>query len=134
MELYIGGTSQGKLAYVLKKFPGALIVEGKNAEDEGQGKETDRTGSVVIWNRFHLSVRQWLMEGWEPGQIWERMERWLEATPRAVIISDEIGNGIVPMEKEERRYREETGRLLCKLAERATLVERICCGLPLRIK
>ncbi len=36
----------------------------------------------------------------------------LFGTPDCIIISDEIGNGIVPMEHEEREYRELTGRLL----------------------
>lgn len=51
-----------------------------------------------------------------------------------IIISDEIGNGVVPMDTFERKYREETGRLLIKLAEEAEEVERILCGIGQRIK
>jgi adenosylcobinamide kinase/adenosylcobinamide-phosphate guanylyltransferase len=54
--------------------------------------------------------------------------------PDCIIISDEIGNGIVPMEHEEREYRELTGRLLCELANKADRVERIVCGIGERIK
>ena len=55
-------------------------------------------------------------------------------SPDCIIISDEIGNGIVPMEHEEREYRELTGRLLCELANKADRVERIVCGIGERIK
>ncbi len=38
--------------------------------------------------------------------------------PDCILICDEIGNGIVPMEAEERTYRECTGRILERLARR----------------
>ena len=50
------------------------------------------------------------------------------------MVSDEIGLGVVPLDPFERLWREETGRALCVLAERAQRVERICCGLGMRLK
>ena len=134
MELVIGGRAQGKLSYVLAKYPEASVMEG---ETPWQGEEPCMPwnhADVVIWNHFHLSVRAWLMEGREAAKLWDYVEAWVLSHPNAVIISDEIGNGIVPMEKEERLWREETGRLLCKIAAKATLVERVICGIPMRIK
>ena len=51
-----------------------------------------------------------------------------------IIISDEIGNGIVPLEPFEREYRERVGRILVRLAERAEEVERVICGIAQKIK
>jgi adenosyl cobinamide kinase/adenosyl cobinamide phosphate guanylyltransferase len=51
-----------------------------------------------------------------------------------IIISDEIGNGIVPTDAFEREYRERTGRILVELASRADEVVRILCGIEQRIK
>jgi adenosyl cobinamide kinase/adenosyl cobinamide phosphate guanylyltransferase len=51
-----------------------------------------------------------------------------------IIISDEIGNGIVPADAFEREYRERTGRILARLASRADEVVRILCGIEQRIK
>ena len=51
-----------------------------------------------------------------------------------MIISDEIGNGIVPIDAFERAYRETTGRILIELADRADEVVRVICGIQQRIK
>ena len=51
-----------------------------------------------------------------------------------IIICDEIGNGIVPIDPFEREYRERVGRILVQLAKRAEEVERIICGIGQKIK
>ena len=58
----------------------------------------------------------------------------LKQYPECFIISDEIGNGIVPMDAFEREYRERTGRILVDLANKAEEVERVICGLGQKIK
>lgn len=47
-----------------------------------------------------------------------------------VVISVEVGGGVVPSDPEVRAGRERAGRLACLLAERADTVVRLCCGLP----
>ena len=47
-----------------------------------------------------------------------------------VVISVEIGGGVVPADKEQREARDKAGRLACLLAERADTVVRLCCGFP----
>ena len=47
----------------------------------------------------------------------------------AVLIMDEVGCGIVPLDAFERQYREVVGRVGCRLAQEASHVERIVCGL-----
>lgn len=51
-----------------------------------------------------------------------------------VILCDEIGCGVVPLFAEERRWREQTGRCLIRLAAEAEEVHRVCCGLGMRLK
>ena len=48
----------------------------------------------------------------------------------AIIISDEIGNGVVPINADDRIYREKYGQLLQELASRSEHVIRIFCGIP----
>ena len=62
------------------------------------------------------------------------MASFLERHPDCIIISDEIGNGIVPLDGFEREYRERTGRMLVELADRAEEVIRVICGIGQRIK
>ncbi len=61
-------------------------------------------------------------------------DRLLCENPDAVVIMDEIGSGIIPLEKGERLWREQTGRAGCRIAEYADMVIRLCCGVPEVIK
>lgn len=110
MELYIGGYAQGKLSYVQNKYKGQ---------------------DVTIVNELHLWVKQLIQEG-KPAE--EIVLQYYKEHPDCIFICDEIGNGIVPIEKEEREYRERTGRLLIQLAREAETVERIICGIGQKIK
>lgn len=53
---------------------------------------------------------------------------------RAVVLIDEVGCGVVPIDPIERAWREDAGRLGCLLAERADTVVRMVCGIPLVLK
>lgn len=126
MELYIGGYAQGKLQYVSDKY-------GIPAERISDGAVEDyrRMEGKVIYDHFHLWVRRLLEQGVD---VEAALEELLAAQPDALIISNEIGCGIVPMDAFEREYREKTGRLLCAIAARADRVERIVCGIGQQIK
>lgn len=53
---------------------------------------------------------------------------------KAVVVCNEVGCGIVPIDPEERAHREAVGRLCCALAQEAQAVYRVSCGLPMRLK
>ena len=53
---------------------------------------------------------------------------------QSVLIGDEIGSGVVPMDPFERRWRDETGFLYQYLAREAETVERVWAGLAVKIK
>lgn len=125
MELYIGGYAQGKTEYVKGLYPHAEMADRYDISCRSD---------IFVWNRFHLAVKQLLSEGKSKEDILELVWAASRNCGKLIIVSDEIGNGIVPMEKEDRLRREETGRILCKIAERSDKVERIICGIPQRIK
>ena len=129
MELYIGGVGQGKLDYVLEehKEEKLHIVDPDSFEELLENE----AGTRIIFNDFHLWIRKLLQEGNIPD---EAAEKLFHKYPDCIVISDEIGNGLVPMEALEREYRERTGRILIKAAEQAERVERIICGLGQRLK
>ena len=64
----------------------------------------------------------------------ELVQQLSENNPDIIIITDEIGAGIIPIEREDRIWRETVGKVCCLLAERAETVVRICCGIPMVIK
>lgn len=151
MELYIGGYAQGKLNYVQSICPEGVVLEPEVAEgvlDLAEGisdsvqddLETDfsasfgEESSIFIFNKFHFTVRKLLSRGWDQENITKALFALENHCEKVIVISDEIGCGIVPMEKEERLWREENGRILCRIAAKAEKVERIICGIPERIK
>lgn len=127
MKLVIGGYAQGKLNYVLENYGG---VTGNIFDGEIPKQQEENQGTVII-HHFHHWVRKKLANGECPEK--EILE-FVEQYPDCVIISDEVGNGIVPIEAFEREYREKTGRILVELAKRAEGVERVICGIGQKIK
>lgn len=70
----------------------------------------------------------------EIENCWFKIEKLWKNGNNPILIVDEIGYGMVPMEKTARKYRELTGRMTCKLAEQADEVYRVIAGIPQRLK
>ena len=132
MKLVIGGRAQGKLNYVLQHMTDEnyQIYDGV-FPDEGELFNLTRKNEWLIVNRFHKWVNKELKENRNPE---EELEAFLKKGVRFVVISDEIGNGIVPVDAFERDYRERTGRMLITLASQADEVVRVICGIGQKIK
>ena len=131
MILIIGGFAQGKLHYVKQHYGHGedgqawLILDG--TLDVPAGADA----SQVIVNHLHRYIREQLRQGKDPEEV---VESFCREHADCILICDEIGNGIVPLEAEERNYRERTGRTLEKLAAEADEVVRVVCGIGQRIK
>lgn len=127
MKLIIGGTAQGKLDYVLLKYG----LQENMVWDGVLPNNVERKEKFVIINHFHQWVKSRVIDGgWPEDEIMS----FLDCTEDCIIICDEIGNGIVPIDPFEREYRERMGRILVQLAKRAEEVERIICGIGQKIK
>lgn len=109
MIFITGGAWQGKTAYAKEKF-----------------KE-----EYTIINQYHQKVRKQLQDGLDPIK---EAKKLLSEDGKLIIISDEIGCGLVPVDAFERTYREQSGRVNCYLAGRAEQVIRVICGVGERIK
>ncbi len=137
MEFYIGGYAQGKLAYVLNQHQGqeTEVIDGADmintADTDIIIEHTGDTGNRLILNHLHLLVKNLLEHGYSPEQY---VRELIKAHPDCIIICDEIGNGIVPLLRQEREYRERLGRIQIELAARAESVERVICGLGQKLK
>lgn len=114
MVLIIGGAAQGKLDFARRELGVVAWSDGTIGNEN------------CIYN-LHRALRQ------QP-EADTALEAWLEAHPEGVVICDEVGCGVVPVDPAERAWREETGRLCCELAQKADRVERIFCGLSMVLK
>ena len=133
MRLVIGGASQGKRAYVMGTYGirEDEILDGAFVEPVACAKmEKCDEGFKCITN-FHILVKRLLADGKDAIEIAGKL---VDNNPGLIVIMDEVGNGIIPLEKSDRIWREQVGRTSCLLAARAESVERIVCGLCMRIK
>ncbi len=127
MVLIVGGRSQGKLDFARSLFPG--IKESEIGD--GRTDSLPVLQSSKVLTHYEALVRRRLSEG-QDSAVWT--DEYLKVCPEAVIISDEIGSGIIPLEPFEEEWRESTGRLLCALAQRSESFYRVICGMGQRLK
>ena len=132
MKLVIGGYSQGKLSYILQNNDtnNYVIFDGVLPE-ENILQEINMQEKTIIINHFHNWVRNCMIQHENPEK---EILTFISKNPTSIIISDEIGNGIVPIDVFERDYREGMGRILVELASMANEVVRVICGNGQKIK
>lgn len=124
VKIITGGAYQGKLAYARRLYPGMTWTDGKSCR-------MDEIGICSAVYAFHEFVKRWLEAGRSSAELTDLL---LEETKERIIVCDEIGCGLVPVDAFEREYREETGRIMTALAERAERVDRVVCGIGTRIR
>lgn len=124
MKMIIGGAFQGKLAYAKNKYPDTAWTDGEQCQFE-------EIYTCVGINHFHHYIRRALKAGRDMDTLAAEI---ISRNPEIIIISDEIGYGLVPIEKFERSYREQTGRICTELAGYSKRVDRVICGIGNAIK
>ena len=126
MIMITGGAYQGKTEFAKSHFgiADSDIINGGDCP-------FDRLFSAKCVKDYHLLVKRLLSEEYDPREYTEKL---CGENPRLIVIIDEIGCGIIPVEKRERKWREETGRAGCIIASRSSAVIRLNCGIPSAIK
>lgn len=127
LKLVTGGYAQGKRDYVLAKYG----LREDAVWDAALPEWAALSGETVVMDHFHTWFRNRMLKGGHPE---EEITAFLEGCGNCIIISDQVGNGIVPTDSFEREYRERVGRILVRLAGKAEEVERVICGIGQRIK
>ena len=131
MKLIIGGYAQGKFEYVMQQMGKRPVVVYDGELPKFTEEMESMKEKVVIVDHFH----RWVKKQVEVcGKVEEEVMAFVDNFPDCIVICDEIGNGIVPIDPLEREYREQTGRILILLAKKAEEVERVICGIGQRIK
>lgn len=126
MIFVTGGCFQGKQQWVLQN---CQVQPFRVADGAVCSMEAIKSAGVL--DHFHLLVRRWMQAGKIPA---DEAEKILSDNLDIVIITDEIGSGIVPLDVKEREWREVHGRICCQLAGRADAVFRVIAGIGQKIK
>ncbi|MCD8010406.1 MAG: bifunctional adenosylcobinamide kinase/adenosylcobinamide-phosphate guanylyltransferase [Lachnospiraceae bacterium] len=130
MILITGGAFQGKLDWA-RKLAAREDGEPVIASDEYAGAE--EIMHADIWDQFPAWVKRRMEEELD-AQTEAELAQILAANPSLIIVTREMGCGLVPVDAFERAWRERVGRLGCFLAERAERVYLVTCGVPLCIR
>ena len=94
--------------------------------DASQVTEDPRAGKPIV-----TGLADWMRGEADPLPV---LEALILERPDVILLCDEVGCGVVPMDPEDRAWRERVGRTCCALAERADTVVRLCCGIPTLLK
>lgn len=136
MILIIGGQSQGKRLFAerLNHQRTAGLVCAKNADiriADGRGDDYQCAFDADMICHLELYIRRLMKSGENPDAF---IEQLMNQNGDAIVIADEIGYGIVPVDEFERNYRETDGRLCQKVAAASQSVYRVVCGIECKIK
>lgn len=121
--LIIGGAYQGKIQYAKKIF---------NLDEEKDIVYGDKCTQLQIKNakaiaNLHEYIKRLDMQN-------TNFETLINLLKNKIIICDEIGCGVIPIEPSQNLLREFTGRLCCEIASISHVVIRVFAGVPQFIK
>ena len=119
--MIIGGACRGHMQR--RCFSDVRWTNGEQCEKE----QSFSTGEF----HFHKYIERLLSEGEDISELAKQLK---EKNPDLILVTDEIGYGIVPMDPFLREVRETTGRICTELAKDAKSVIRVVCGIPTVIK
>ena len=122
MIMITGGAFQGKTEFAKK----LLGISDEDIKDCGSCEPEELKNARCV-KHYELAVKRLLSENKDPLLFTEELD--CEA-----VIMDEIGCGIIPLEKSGRVWREYAGRAGCITARRSERVYRLCCGIATLIK
>lgn len=124
MHFIFGGRGMGMLEYAkgLVAHPAVL--------DLGQEDSKEWAEANILTN-VHLLVKRMAAGGEDALAYFNRI---LPSLYDKIIIGDEVGSGVVPIDPFEREWRDETGRVYQFLAAEACDVTRLWAGIPQLLK
>ena len=123
MIMITGGAYEGKTDFV-KTHYGCEITDGKSCDFES-------VFTVECVSNYHLLVKRLIESRQDTLAFTERLCR---KNPNIIVITDEIGCGIIPLDKSDRIWREQVGRAGLLIAKNSDTVVRFICGIPNVIK
>lgn len=134
MKLIIGGAAQGKLAYAREQFGEGRYLDGGCCKLE----EMYREKGVYDFQRWIQKQMQeapeFFREEEKKEELLELCRSILKENREIILICNEVGCGLVPVEKRDRQYRDLVGEVCIWLAKEAEEVHRVICGIGRRIK
>ena len=128
MHIVFGGAYNGKRQYVLTQ-----LADEPYEEYRGEIPNAARN-TVIISNFEQLVMTYRQMDELEVAQTIVAQITRLSKQAKVICICNDIGRGIVPIDKDERFIRDACGRVYQALFKEAESIIRIWYGIAERIK
>lgn len=98
-------------------------------------KPVDQADNIILIDCLTLWVTNLMMEGRDmPAEFAALADHVERAAATLVIVTNEVGLGIVPENRMAREFRDHAGRLHQSIAAKAREVYFVAAGLPLKMK
>jgi adenosylcobinamide kinase/adenosylcobinamide-phosphate guanylyltransferase len=116
------------------------LTEWLNKEASSHTREIDPAKTVVLLDCLTLWLTNWLMLEDEDGtvDVQAEIERLVDAVSAfpgpLLIVTNEVGDGIVPSYPLGRRFRDEAGRLNQRVAAACERVFLVTSGIPVDLR
>ena len=114
------------------RFPESCVMTGEPEQKPAKGCEADEACASGMIQKQNTD------EAAKPEDPW----RWCVlfakllagSNPQLILETNELGCGVVPVDRDDRFWRECTGRLCCEIAREAEEVYRVICGIGMPLK
>ena len=127
-----GGSYQGKREWALNYWKEINHVAeiSEDAVWNGENGLPESWEGICILDKLHQLVRRYLEQEKDPREL----AVLLAEKKDLIIITDEVGCGLVPLTEFERNWRDGAGRIGCEIAAASHEVYRMTSGIAQRIR
>lgn len=126
MKFITGGAYQGKKDFVINN----LNISENNIYN-GILCDLNKIFVSKCVDNYHIFIKNLISKDINPIEFTQKL---LSENNNVIIIMNEIGCGIVPIDENERFWREMCGKCGCIIAEKSEIVVRVVCGTGIIIK
>ena len=140
MILYTGGKYQGKLNIAMQD--NGLLTddvfdfscdETCDFSDKKIQADSD-FAKKKIWYEVDSYIRRMAFTGLSIEDMTEKCIKLIDGFCPEIVIINEVGAGVIPMDKTENNFREAVGRVSVYAANKSEKVYRVVCGIRTEIK
>lgn len=115
-----------------------LIEEPHDIDKAIANIDSQYKGSVILIDCFGVFINNLLMKDLSDDEIFEQINKIIKAIERSsltvILVSNEVGHGIVPENELARRFRDIVGfanQICAKAADEFIFMQ---CGIPMKLK
>ena len=131
MKLILAGKYQFGEEFAWKHFGPGRTMSLTALLDNNFASEVLHRDNIKFVNNMSEFVEDCLSFKKDPLSL---LELLIQINPDVIIITDEIGNGLIPLDRKDRNFRELVGNINKFLASISSEVYKVSCGIGVQLK